>query len=104
MAVTLCLEIFLIVMVLQTKTLIAAPTSQNLKDASIYIIVDPDTDKETANPNYIQPKDIDAIYNWVKNGGVLLLFGNDTGNVEFPHFNQLAKKFGFQFNYDSRNR
>ena len=88
----------------RTKTLMTAPASQNLKDASIYIIVDPDTEKETINPNYIQPKDIDAIYNWVKGGGVLLLFGNDTGNVEFTHFNQLAKRFGFQFNYDSRNK
>src|SRR5579875_2709222 len=88
----------------QTKTLSTAPTAQNLKGADIYIIVDPDTEKETKHPNYIQLKDIDNIYNWVKNGGVLLLFGNDTGNVEFTHFNQLASKFGFQFNYDSRNK
>jgi unsaturated rhamnogalacturonyl hydrolase len=88
----------------QTKTLASAPTAQNLKGADIYLIVDPDTEKETKFPNYFQPKDIDAIYNWVKAGGVLLLFGNDSGNVEFTHFNQLAKRFGFQFNYDSRNR
>ena len=37
-------------------------------------------------------------------GGVLLLFGNDSGNVEFTHFNQLVKKFGIRFNCDSRNR
>jgi unsaturated rhamnogalacturonyl hydrolase len=88
----------------QTKTLPSAPTPQNLKGADIYLIVDPDTEKESKSPNYFQPKDIDAIYNWVKAGGVLLLFGNDSGNVEFTHFNQLAKRFGFQFNYDSRNR
>ena len=88
----------------KTKTLPSAPTAQNLKGADIYLIVDPDTEKESRKPNYFQAKDIDAIYNWVKAGGVLLLFGNDSGNVEFTHFNQLAKKFGFQFNYDSRNR
>jgi unsaturated rhamnogalacturonyl hydrolase len=88
----------------QTKTLGAAPTAQNLKGADIYLIVDPDTEKETKAPNYIGSKDIDAIYDWVKAGGVLLLLGNDSGNVEFTHFNQLAKKFGFQFNYDSRNK
>lgn len=88
----------------QTKTLTAAPTAQNLKGADIYLIVDPDTEKETKNPNYIQPNHINTIYDWVKGGGVLLLFGNDTGNVEMTHFNQLAKKLGFQFNYDSRNR
>jgi unsaturated rhamnogalacturonyl hydrolase len=88
----------------QTKTLTEAPTAQNLQGADMYLIVDPDTQKETANPNYIESKDIDAIYNWVNNGGVLLLFGNDSGNVEFTHFNQLVQKFGIQFNYDSRNR
>ena len=88
----------------ETRSLEAAPTVQNLKGADIYIIVDPDTTSENKNPNYIQPKDIDAIYNWVKDGGVLLLLGNDSPNVEFTHFNQLAAKFGFQFNYDSKNR
>ncbi len=89
---------------LLTKTLVSAPTAQNLKSANIYIIVDPDTEKETKTPNYIQSKDIIVIYDWVKKGGILLLFGNDTGNVEFTHFNQLANKFGFQFNYDVHNK
>jgi len=88
----------------QTDCLSKAPTAQNLKGADMYIIVDPDTEKESASPNYIQPKDIDAIYNWVKDGGVLLLFGNDSVNAEFTHFNQLAKKFGIQFNYDCKNK
>jgi unsaturated rhamnogalacturonyl hydrolase len=88
----------------KTKSLADAPTAKNLKGADVYIIVDPDTEKETASPNYIAPQHIDAIYNWVKEGGVLLLFGNDSGNVELTHFNQLAKKFGIQFNYDSRNK
>ncbi|HEY8690979.1 MAG TPA: DUF4350 domain-containing protein [Chitinophagaceae bacterium] len=88
----------------ETKSLETASTAQNLKGADMYIIVDPDTTSENKTPNYIQPKDIDAIYNWVKDGGVLLLLGNDSPNVEFTHFNQLAAKFGFQFNYDSKNR
>jgi unsaturated rhamnogalacturonyl hydrolase len=88
----------------QTKSLNAAPTLQNLKGADIYIIVDPDTEKESAQPNFVKEDDINAIYDWVKKGGVLLLFSNDSGNVEFTHFNQLAKRFGIQFNYDSKNR
>ena len=88
----------------QTRSLDVAPTAQNLKSVDIYIIVDPDTTSENKNPNYIQPKDIDAIYNWVKSGGVLLLLGNDSPNVEFTHFNQLVAKFGVQFNYDSKNK
>ncbi|MEI6946012.1 glycoside hydrolase family 88 protein [Paraflavisolibacter sp. H34] len=87
-----------------TQTLATAPTAESLKKVQMYLIVDPDTQKETAKPNYIESKDIDVIYNWVKDGGVLLLFGNDSGNVEFTHFNQLAGRFGIQFNYDSRNR
>src|SRR6185295_10950872 len=51
-----------------------------------------------------EKKDIDAIVSWVKAGGVLVLMGNDVGNAEFDHFNELAKQFGIQFNKDSRNR
>ena len=79
------------------KTIEEAPTKANLKDAGIYIIVDPDTTSENPNPNYVQPKDIKVIRNWVKKGGVLLLMTNDGPNAEFTHFNKLAEVFGFTF-------
>jgi unsaturated rhamnogalacturonyl hydrolase len=69
----------------------------------VYIIVDPDTDKESPKPNYITPKDAQVIYDWVKAGGVLLLMTNDSGNAEFTHFNQLPEKFGMHFNENSIN-
>ena len=86
------------------ETLHEAPTAANLKAASVYIIVDPDTKKETENPKFIEDKDIQALTTWVKNGGVLVLMANDTGNVELDHFNKLVKNFGVQFNYDSKGR
>ena len=88
----------------KTEALRDAPTSANLKGASIYIIVDPDTKEESEHPNFIEPQHIEAITGWVKSGGVLVLMGNDVGNAEFDHFNQLAGQFGIQFNKDSRNR
>jgi unsaturated rhamnogalacturonyl hydrolase len=81
-----------------------APTVVLLKKSSVYIIVDPDTDKETASPNYIQPADAAAIYDWVKAGGILVLMSNDSGNAEFIHFNQLAAKFGIRFKENSINK
>lgn len=87
-----------------TKTLTAAPTEDNLKQASVYIIVDPDTEKESQNPNFLAEKDIQAIGTWLKSGGVLLLMANDTGNAELDHLNQLAKRFGIQFNSNSKGR
>ena len=87
-----------------TKALKEAPTAGNLKRADIYIIVDPDTSAENDNPHYIEPPHIKAITDWVKSGGVLVLMGNDKGNAEFEHFNQLARRFGIHFNEDSRNR
>jgi unsaturated rhamnogalacturonyl hydrolase len=81
-----------------TDSLSVAPTAALLKNAAVYIIVDPDTDKETAKPNYMQPEDAQVIYDWVKAGGVLLLMSNDSGNAEFTHFNQLPEKFGMHFN------
>jgi unsaturated rhamnogalacturonyl hydrolase len=84
-------------------TLGTAPTAEALKAAAVYIIVDPDTQKETSNPNYVQSADVDVIANWVKAGGVLALFSNDSSNAEFTHFNNLAAKFGFRFNPELKN-
>ncbi|TAM95283.1 MAG: glycoside hydrolase family 88 protein [Chitinophagaceae bacterium] len=80
-----------------------APGRKSLSHANAYIIVDPDTKVETARPNYIEPKEADAIYHWVKKGGVLLLMANDSGNCEFTHLNRLAAKFGIHFIEDSKN-
>lgn len=87
----------------KTGTLYAAPTAGNLRSTDIYIIVDPDTKKETEHPNYIERKDIDVIYNWVKNGGILVMMANDSANVELPHFNRLAERFGIHWSDTSRN-
>jgi unsaturated rhamnogalacturonyl hydrolase len=88
----------------KTATLSAAPTAANLKGSDIYVIVDADNTTDNPTPNYVQPKDVDAIYNWVKAGGVLVLLHNDKSNAEFEHFNTLADKFGIHFNEDSYNR
>lgn len=88
----------------KTKTLSSAPTVTGLKGSNIYIIVDPDTPAETEKPNYVESEDVQAIASWVKAGGVLVLMGNDVGNAEFDHFNQLASVFGIEFNKDSRNK
>jgi lysophospholipase L1-like esterase len=85
-------------------TICRAPTADLLKHASMYIIVDPDTPRETTVPNTVSEPDANAIATWVDAGGVLVLLGNDKGNSEFEHFNMLAAKFGVHFNEDSRNR
>lgn len=81
-----------------------APVKDELKNTSIYIIVDPDTPAETAQPNYIQENSIEEIANWVKDGGVLVLMGNDKGNSEFEHLNKLSERFGIHFNEVSLNK
>lgn len=86
-----------------TASLDDAPTAANLKNADVYILVDPDTRKETADPHFIQPLHIAALKTWVKNGGTLVLLANDTANCETQHFNQLAAEFGIQFSGQSRN-
>lgn len=85
------------------KSLNAAPTQANLKGTDIYIIVDPDTKKESPTPNYIQPKDADQIEKFVKAGGVLVIMANDSANVELPHFNTLAARFGMHFTNELHN-
>jgi unsaturated rhamnogalacturonyl hydrolase len=87
----------------KTVAVTDAPTAASLKPLSVYIIVDPDTKKESPNPNYIQPADSKAITDWVKAGGSLVLLANDTANCEIKHFNELAKNFGVQFTDKSIN-
>ena len=84
------------------SSLSSAPNAANLAGASVYIIVDPDTDKETAKPNFVEPQHVKAIADWVKRGGVLVMFGNDAQNAELDRFNTLAKEFGIQFNKDRK--
>lgn len=88
----------------KTSTLKAAPTTANLKGSNIYIIVDPDTEKETANPNFMTAEHAKRVSEWVKAGGVLVLLLNDKGNCELTKFNVLPESFGIKFNEDSRNR
>jgi hypothetical protein len=84
-------------------TLAEAPNINNLKKAAVYIIVDPDSKKESPNPHYINENEATAIAAWVKKGGILVMMANDSANVELPHFNILAGKFGLHFNNDIQN-
>jgi hypothetical protein len=83
---------------------IKKPTSQILKNASIYIIVDPDTASENPNPNLVQADDIKSIKKWVKSGGILVLMANDAKNCEFTHFNRLGSEFGISFDFVSLHK
>jgi len=85
------------------NSLETAPTVQNLKGSSVYIVVDPDNKKETPKPNIIEPKDAKAVAEWVKAGGVLVILANDSANVNLPSANVLAAAFGLHFNDDLQN-
>ena len=88
---------------LKTVSLDEGPTLENLKNASIYFLIDPDWPKENKNPNYIEPKHVEALYNYVKNGGVMVMMANDSNNVEFKHYNELAERFGIHWNENMRH-
>ena len=83
---------------------IGKPYSGTLNKINIYIIVDPDTTTEASAPNYIDPEDIKAIRQWVEDGGVLAVLGNDAPNCEFTHLNMLMKQFGMSFNHVTLHR
>jgi hypothetical protein len=78
---------------------IEKPGLNVLNSVDIYIIADPDTTTESKSPNYIMPEEVRLIEKWVRNGGVLVLLGNDAPNCEFTHFNTLASQFGMTFNH-----
>ncbi len=80
-----------------------APTAANLKQASVYIIIDPDHVRDNPKPNYVTANDVKVISEWVKAGGTLLLMANDSFNCDLPHFNLLAGAFGIKFTDKSLN-
>lgn len=86
-----------------TTLLKTAPTAASLHGTDVYIIVDPDTPKETASPRYISQTDANEIVRWVQAGGTLVLMANDTSNCEHRHLNELAARFGLQFLPRNRN-
>jgi unsaturated rhamnogalacturonyl hydrolase len=86
-----------------TKELTAAPTAENLRNADIYIIANPDNPAKVTQPNYVDDAHVKAVTDWVKNGGVLLLMENNAGNSDFEHFNKLGDAFGIHFNEVTRN-
>ncbi|GAA4321591.1 DUF4350 domain-containing protein [Flaviaesturariibacter amylovorans] len=87
----------------RTASLEGAPTAQSLKGADVYLMVDPDTEKETAQPRFMNDTAAAAIAEWVKGGGTLVLLANDAGNAELARFNTLAARFGIRFNNDNFN-
>ncbi|MCC6460856.1 MAG: glycoside hydrolase family 88 protein [Saprospiraceae bacterium] len=85
------------------QALHSAPTAGNLAPAQVYIIVDPDTRKETESPHFMEKQHIKSIKKWVSEGGTLVLLANDSSNCETQQFNRLAGAFGIQFSGRSRN-
>ncbi len=69
----------------------------------MYIIVDPDHIRDNPTPNFVAAKDVKAISDWVKAGGILLLMANDSNNCDLKHFNLLSKAFGITFTDKSIN-
>ena len=81
-----------------TSTLYHAPTLDRLQQAQFYIIVSPDIPAKNPHPNVIQPEDAEQVAEWVKQGGVLILMGNDAPNTDIEHLNLVADRFGIHFN------
>jgi unsaturated rhamnogalacturonyl hydrolase len=82
----------------QTDELDAKPTMANLSKAQVYMIVSPDNVDKNPHPNFADAEDAKQIAAWVKAGGVLAIFENDTSFADLDHFNVISEKFGIHFN------
>jgi PelA/Pel-15E family pectate lyase len=83
-----------------TVTLAGPPTLEALLSCDVFIIVDPDTWKESESPRFMTAQDAEVIAGWVTRGGVLLILANDSGNCDLQHLNILTQKFGISFRED----
>lgn len=81
----------------KTALLEERPNRVNLSDADVFIIVDPDNERETDRPNSYDDTDIAAITEWVGAGGTLVLLGNDSANADLTKINALSRAFGIRF-------
>lgn len=79
-------------------TINSKPDSKNLKDCNVYIIVDPDNEKDCATPNKMDEGAAVDILSWVENGGRLLVMLNDKENCELSAMNILLNKVGIHAN------
>jgi unsaturated rhamnogalacturonyl hydrolase len=83
------------------STLSTKPDKQALKNTDIFIMVDPDTKDESANPKYMDATAAASIAAWVKQGGVLLLMANNYKNAELDSIGLLTNYFGMQFTHET---
>jgi unsaturated rhamnogalacturonyl hydrolase len=81
----------------ELRTIHEPLSAKTLTGADCLIVADPDTPEESDDPKYFTAPENAAVEAWVRAGGRLVLLGNDKGNAEFEHFNELAGRFGLQF-------
>ncbi len=82
----------------ETKELDAEPTAANLRGTQVFVIVSPDNTDKNPHPHYGTAEDGEQLAAWVKAGGVLMIFENDTSFADLDHFNAVSDKFGIHFN------
>jgi unsaturated rhamnogalacturonyl hydrolase len=75
-----------------------APGAADLKGAAVYIIGSPDNLKLNPQAHFMDQQSADAIVDWVKAGGVLVLMQNDVERADQVHFDLLSDRFGIHFN------
>ena len=75
-----------------------APRAADLKGVAVYVIAAPDNLKLNPQAHFMDQESADAIVDWVKAGGVLVLMQNDIERADQVHFNLLSDRFGIHFN------
>jgi hypothetical protein len=81
-----------------TSTIATPLDSATLAPVTMLIIANPCDSAMVKSPHLIAAAEIDAVDKWVQRGGKLMCFANNTGHVEFVHYNQLVARFGITFN------
>jgi unsaturated rhamnogalacturonyl hydrolase len=83
---------------MRTEMLEHAPRAEELKGVAVYVIAAPDNLALNPNVHFMDQASADAIVDWVKAGGVLVMMENDVERADQVHFDLLSDRFGIHFN------
>ncbi len=84
----------------EIDTLLSSPSPEQLRRTSVLVIVDPHAHVEGKQAGGTGEREAQLIEDWVRGGGVLVLFPQEARNGTTSRVNTIGRRFGLTFSED----